>query len=304
MQRSAIFWLFTCFFCIGRGEVQPRLLLLDAALSGAEVVAVGERGAIYRSRDNALTWQRVAAGTRATLTGVGFAPGDAAKVGWAVGHEAALLATTDGGLTWAVQNAAVDVQDSFLDVIAINRERVIAIGAYGLFVETNDGGKTWAKRKILEDDAHLNRISHGAAGDLFIAGEHGTLLRSTDEGKSWKPLSAPYDGSFYGVVAPAEHTLLAYGLEGRVFRSTDDGANWTAIMTADRSLVATGIKTKRDTILLAGNARTQWLSSDDGKSFGPASGGFTSAIAELLELPNGSVLALGEAGAALLPSPR
>src|SRR5262245_18082977 len=79
-------------------DVAPRMLLLDGALAGSEVVVVGERGTILCSADNARTWQAAASPTPATLTAVAFA--DNGKHGWAVGHDALILATADGGRTW------------------------------------------------------------------------------------------------------------------------------------------------------------------------------------------------------------
>src|SRR5688572_5824099 len=76
----------------------PRVLLLDAAISGREIVAVGERGQIHRSTDSGATWIAIESGVSATLTGVAFTTDGA--LGWAVGHDALILATEDGGRTW------------------------------------------------------------------------------------------------------------------------------------------------------------------------------------------------------------
>ena len=285
-------------------DVRPRMLLLDAAFAGPDLVAVGERGTILRSPDNARTWQRVASVTRATLTAIAFAPEPGAKTGWAVGHDALILATNDGGRTWSKQYQGDDLQDSFLDVLALDATHAIAVGAYGLFAQTRDAGKTWARRKIIPDDAHLNRISRSPAGTLYLAGEHGTLLRSSDRGETWQPIPAPYDGSLYGVLALDARTLLAYGIEGRVFHSADDGATWTRVSTPAKTLLATGTKLKGGAVFLAGEARTLLASTDAAKSFVPPPATIATAIAELIELPDGNLLAVGEAGATVIPMGR
>lgn len=282
-------------------DVRPRMLLLDAALAGPDLIAVGERGTIFRSSDNARTWQRVPSGTRATLTGIAFAPESGAKTGWAVGHDALILATTDGGRTWSKQYQGDDLQDSFLDLAALDSTHAIAVGAYGLFAQTRDGGKTWVRRKVLPDDAHLNRLSRSPAGTLYLAGEHGTLLRSGDRGETWQPIPAPYDGSLYGVLALDSRTLLAYGIEGRVFHSTDEGATWAPVSTPAKALLATGTQLKGGAVFLAGEARTLLAGTDSAKSFAPSPAALATAIAELLELPDGNLLALGEAGATVIP---
>src|SRR5881628_2944477 len=54
-------------------EMAPRILLLDAAVAGTDIIAVGERGTVLVSSDNARTWQPASSSTQATLTGVSFA---------------------------------------------------------------------------------------------------------------------------------------------------------------------------------------------------------------------------------------
>jgi photosystem II stability/assembly factor-like uncharacterized protein len=284
-------------------DVLPRMLLLDGVVIGSEVVAVGERGAIIHSADNGRTWQRSASPVRTTLTGVDFAPLAAPRLGWAVGHDALIVVTTDGGRTWVKQYQGENLQDSFLDVLALDAQRVIAVGAYGLFVITTDGGKTWSRNKINDDDYHLNRITRGPAGTLYVAGEHGTLLRSSDAGTTWAPIAAPYDGSFYGIVSLDRHTLLAHGLRGRVYLTVDDGRSWQRVTSPTEGLIATAVKLKSNHVVLAGQARTMIESRDNGKTLVASANALLTGVAELVELPDGNLLALGEAGAIVLPKP-
>ena len=286
--------------------VRPRALLLDGARVGSDVVAVGERGTILYSTDQAATWQRAAAPTRATLTGVSFAPvppPQSVRQGWAVGHEAVILATSDAGRTWVRQFQGENLQESFLDVLALDGQRAIAVGAYGLYYATADGGKTWIRRKIRDEDAHLNRISRGPTGSLYLAGESGTLIRSTDDGATWTPIRAPYEGSFYGILPLDRRTLIAHGLRGHIFRSVDDGATWVAVPAPNPGLLAAGLQLKSNHLILAGQARTLLVSRDYGKTFAASDRALPTGLAELLELANGRFLTLGEAGATVLPAP-
>ena len=281
--------------------VLPRMLLLDGSAAGGDLIVVGERGVILRSTDQGQTWQSAAVPASPTLTGVSFAAGTAR--GWAVGHDALILGTTDAGRTWSQQWQGKNLEDSFLDVLALDARHVIAIGAYGLFVATSDGGRTWVRRKIIDEDYHLNRLSRGPGGTLYIAGEHGTLLRSTDLGATWRRIDSPYDGSFYGILPLDARTLVAHGLRGRIYRSIDDGASWTPAPNEQRVLIATALKLKSGTLVFAGQSRAWFVSRDGGKTVAPWSGPPTPAVARLLELPDGSLLALGEAGATILPAP-
>jgi photosystem II stability/assembly factor-like uncharacterized protein len=277
-----------------------RSLLLDAQSIGSIVVAVGASGHILRSTDSGANWELVPAPTQATLTGVSFAD---EQHGWIVGHDAVILRTEDGGRTWTKQYQGEDLQVSFLDVLFLDTQTGFAVGAYGEFLATADGGRTWTSRRLIEDDYFFNRISRGPGGTLYIAGEHGTLLRSTDRGLTWAPIRAPYDGSFYGILPLGPKLLLAHGLRGRIFRSEDDGDTWELVPNEQRVLLATAARLRTGLIVAAGQGRTFLVSRDEGRSFAPWSPGLTTGVAELLEAPDGQLLAVGEAGVTPLPAP-
>ncbi|MBL9190125.1 MAG: hypothetical protein JNK23_21775 [Opitutaceae bacterium] len=275
----------------------PRTLLLDVALTGPDLVAVGERGTLARSTDNGRSWETVASPVRATLTGIAFATLAAPRTGWAVGHDAVILGTTDGGRTWAKSFQGENLSDSFLDVIALDAQRALAVGAYGFFVATTNAGKSWTRRKILEDDTHLNRISRGPGGTLYLAGERGTLLRSIDQGLTWVKLTAPYEGSFYGILPLERGTLLAHGLRGHAFHSTDDGQTWRDVSTPAPALLATAVRLRSGFTVFAGQDRALFFNREPGAPLAASPRPPGAAIAELLELPDGQLLAVGEAGA-------
>jgi len=281
-------------------EWVPRMLLLDAALVGTDVIAVGERGTIVRSTDEGKTWTRSESRTFATLTAVSFAPESAAHLGWAVGHDALILGTTDAGKTWTVRYQGPNLQDSFLDVLALDATNAIAIGAYGLCLVTADAGQTWTRRELSREDVHFNRITRGPSGTLYVAGERGTLLCSKDRGATWTAIPAPYEGSFYGVLPLGPTHLLAYGLRGHAYQSSNDGETWTLAPTPAPALYAAAVRLQNGPILLAGNAPTLAQSIDQGRTFtaGPRAAG---ALAELLQLPGGGLLAVGESGVTLFP---
>ncbi len=253
-----------------------------------------------RSEDNGRTWEGIASPARTTLTGVAFATQAAPRTGWAVGHDALILGTTDGGKTWTKNFQGENLQDSFLDVIALDARRAIAVGAYGLFVATSDAGKTWTRKKISDDDAHLNRISRGPGGTLYLAGERGTLLRSTDQGATWARLAAPYEGSFYGILPLDRLTLIAHGLRGHAYGSVDDGQSWSRLATSTPALLATAVRLRSGTMVFAGQARALFIGGEPAGALTASPAPPTAAIAELLELPDGQLLAVGEAGATLL----
>lgn len=302
IRRLARLWLsLLAFAAPARANAVNGPLLLDAAVAGDAIVAVGELGLIRRSPDDGATWTDVPSGVATTLCAVTFAD---ARHGWAAGHGAVILQTTDGGRTWTRQFTGPDPESPLLDLLALDGQHVIAVGAFGAYFETQDGGATWHDRAVLAEDMHLNRISRTADGTLFIAGESGTLLRSRDAGQTWAALSTDDDGSLYGVLDLGKTALLAYGLRGRVYRSDNEGDSWAQMPTPGHGLLMTGILLPgTSTVVLAGQARTFWTSRDGGRTFRPATDS-TNAIAELLLTPSGTLLTIGEAGARPAPAIR
>ena len=69
-------------------------------------------------------------------------------------------------------------------------------------------------------------------------------------------------------------------------------------------LLAATLQLKSNFLVLAGHARVVLVSRDYGKSVKLWTVPLSTAIAELLETPDGRVLALGEAGATLLDPPK
>lgn len=208
-------------------RLTPSRLLLDITNTGEHLIAVGDRGAVIASNDGE-HWVQVQTPTRSTLTAVAFAD---AKSGWAVGHDAVILHTADGGKTWALQNFEPELEKPLLDVLAIDANTVFAVGAYGLLYRTDDGGANWNEvdTPIREDELHFNAIARLNSGELFIAGEQGKLAVSPDGGTTWELLASPYEGSYFGALPRGDKGVLIFGLRGNVYASDDARGNWTAI---------------------------------------------------------------------------
>lgn len=214
-------------------EIAPlaaKNLLLGLIQADGTLVAVGDRGTIVLSSDG-LNWQQSPAPVHATLTAVTFAD---ANNGWAVGHDATILHTTDGGKSWTLQNFQPQDSKPVLSVLALDPQRAFAVGAYGLFLSTTDGGKTWPPLDappILEDGLHLNALIQLNSGELFLAGEIG-LAGVSKDGVEWKRLTLPYEGSLFGALPWGEKGAMVFGLRGNVLLTDNvHGNRWSAVNT-------------------------------------------------------------------------
>jgi photosystem II stability/assembly factor-like uncharacterized protein len=277
----------------------PESLLLDVALAGDRLVAVGERGHILLSDDYGRTWKQSGTSTRSTLTAVYFVD---ETHGWAAGHENVILATQDGGESWIRQFPPGGIEERFLDIRFTDRKKGLAVGAYGFARITRDAGETWEAHEVTWEEMHLNRISQGPDGRMFLAVEGGLLLTSPDEGESWEELPSPYEGSLFGILPLGPRALLTYGLRGNIFRSVDGGQNWIQVENESHVLIMHGIRLSAGHIVLAGMNGQFLISQDGGRSFSlwmtPVQG-----VSALVECPDGAIIAVGLNGAHRLIPP-
>lgn len=283
---------------------------------------VGERGHILTSQD-ALNWQQASVPSQSNLTALYFIDRER---GWAVGHDASILVTTDAGASWSLQQFKPETDKPLLDIYFRNAKQGIAIGAYGMFYQTDDGGQHWQKvfhldlaseddqeylEELAESDPesyqletesvlpHFNRLLADGK-TLYIVGESGFIAKSNDFGDSWQRLEPFYNGSLFDIHRTADMSLLVVGLRGHAFRSTDNGLNWTEISLPSNATLNSVFSDQQGRIFLTGNAGTLLVSNDDGQIFEDLS------QADGLAILNGTVLAdqlllVTEAGVSLQP---
>lgn len=164
------------------------------------------------------------------LTGVQFV---SAAQGWVVGQHK-ILATTDGGQHWTVQDSG---KLNLTSVDFISNEAGWAVGSNELLA-TTDGGAHWTP---LPDPCPLIRSVHfvsRTAGFAIAGGRNvipfgpaapevgGVVLSTINGGHSWQILPAP--GNAQTVCFDNADTGWL-GADGRLYRSTNGGRNWAQV---------------------------------------------------------------------------
>lgn len=265
-------------------------LLLDIDIvSDNRIVAVGAYGHILFSSDGD-NWEQVNAPIKSTLTAVYFLND---QLGWAVGHDAAILHTQDSGVTWEVQQYLPSLEKPLFDIVFNDTLNGVAIGSYGLFFRTNDGGKTWISEfhdefllmddieylnELREEDEdayldeiggilpHFNRIK-AIDKALYLVGEIGLIAKSDDFGVSWEPIDEIYHGSFFDITSTQKGTILTCGLRGHIFYSENEVQNWTLSQSNTTSLLNTIVENEQGELYILGNNGVLIKSIDDGRTF-------------------------------------
>ncbi|WP_297493596.1 YCF48-related protein [Acidocella sp.] len=317
---------------------QPaRALLITVMHAGARLLAVGGRGMIIYSDDNGQSWHQAAVPTSETITDAAFAD---AKHGWAAGAQGVVLHTDDGGATWqlqltgdqviplmntaaaqyaaanpgtaasalAVRRAGIFTQAGpnkpFLTILPLSAQSAIIFGAYRMTVMTTDGGKTWEDWSLHVGDP----VSHGIfdvarmGNAIYLTGESGVVLRSTDQGQSFTMLASPDPSTMFGILATPKGTLLTFGVAGEVFRSTDNGASWAqASISSDADLTA-GVVLSSGEILVVSEDGGVFASQDDGQNFKSIGLNEGMALYGVTQAPNGDVVFAGSNGVRVVPA--
>ena len=266
-------------------------MLLDITRSGDSFVAVGERGHVVTSIDGKSWTQAEHVPTRSTLTTI-F--NDGTRL-WAGGHDAVIITSGDGGITWTQLYFDPERNQAIMDIYFSDETHGVAIGSYGLYLYTSDGGKTWEETIIDEEsDYHLNNLLNLGDGRWLIAGEAGFSYRSFNNGETWEPLEMPYQGSMWGAIKSSAECVLFYGLRGHVMESCDFGSSWRELDTGSESSIS-GAAEYDGLILLAANSGTV-LTRDDSDGFSVYHHSSGVDFAAAISLGNGNFLLVGEDG--------
>ncbi|BBP59596.1 YCF48-related protein [Pseudomonas sp. St316] len=312
-----------------------RSVLLGLARAGERLVAVGERGIVLLSDDAGATWRQARVPVSVSLTAVQFVD---AEQGWVVGHLGVVLHTEDGGETWhkqldgeraaalAVQSAQLNADQPggasnlaharqmlddgpdkpFLDLYFSDRLHGYVVGAYNQIFRTDDGGRSWQPwMRHVDNPQGLNLYGVRALGnDLWLVGERGLLLRSTDAGQSFQALKSPYEGSFFGLLGTRDGALVVYGLRGNAWWSGDRGNTWRRLDTGIESTLASALQLRDGGLLLASQSGELLFSHDQGRSFDKRQSRSGGTLAAVQQAVDGSLTSVGLTGVAADQDPR
>lgn len=312
-------------------------VLLDVTRAGSRVLAAGERGLIVYSDDAGRTWRQAEVPTSISLTAIRFVN---ANSGWAVGHAGTILHTEDAGVHWTRQldgnlltKLAVDAAQAdaakpgankkdaerqladaqrlvtdgpdkpFLDIWIANERTGYAVGAYGLIFRTEDAGKNWIPwMSHVENPRGLHLYSIASDGkNLYLAGEQGLFLRSTDGGNKFTRVETPYKGTYFTMLALKSGEVILGGMRGNAYRSTDEGKTFKQIAMPIPVSFSAATQLADGTLLFANQAGQLLTSLDKGATIIPLPVPGLPPISGIAEAGNNMIMTVGFAGAIPVP---
>lgn len=274
-------------------------------------IAVGHDSWIIRSTDNGKTWTEIQfnADSSDPLLDIG---GPYNGKLFAVGSFGQFEVSQDLGKTWEKQSVVIaeapvetpaepgsDDNASEGDLAAESDSAASDVtdpesDDYDPFAAFSEGGGAQNSATL-----HLNGIAQAADGSLFIVGERGLLLRSTDQGQTWMELDEIYDGSFYGAVTTPNQGLLVYGMRGNAFTTQDNGQTWQqSQIPVEQGLFQGAVHDGK--VILVGASSTVLTSSDNGATFKLAYAKGQGGLVSVIPLKAGKWLTAGEGGIAVI----
>ena len=163
--------------------------------------------------------------------------------GWVAG-DGRIMATTDGGTSWTRQYAGPADLDQ---VDFIDAQHGWAAGGDSL-LRTTDGGGSWtalaapcqgrltsvhfvspAVGYAVAAKTAANAAAGQSPGGQDTTALGGSLLRTTDGGSSWSPVTSAPAAPQSACFANADDGYL--GTPARIWRTTDGGQHWTLALT-------------------------------------------------------------------------
>jgi photosystem II stability/assembly factor-like uncharacterized protein len=265
---------------------------LDLTRIGDRIVAVGERGNVLYSDDDGETWRLGETPGKAMLTAVCFAD---RSQGWAVGHDAVVWKTEDGGETWQQQysdpmNAEDDagagkaggapgssgsgsMQDLYSD------DGAGGSGADAGGQEQSSGGRGGSMQDLYSDDGSDGAGSDGGGQRQSSGAGSGSMEDLYNDsggngGMAGGAMAPDTSGApLLDVWCDTQEHVMAVGGFGYMIETSDGGASWNK-RTRDLNnpngwhlYSLRPIPRSDGTLLVAGEQGTLFRSRDHGQSW-------------------------------------
>ena len=227
--------------------------------------AVGHQGVILKTIDGGYNWSKVFDGiqltsllktsleVQVTLLTAEFERAQSAGI-----DEDSLdeleMQLDDASYKLEDLTATSGIEIAFFDVLFNAADYGLVIGAYGAMLETKDGGDNWQYIGFQvpnPEGFHLNSLTIDDNNNIYIVGESGLGMATSDQGQSWRSLNIDYLGSLFGIEVNGP-SLYSYGLRGNMFASQDQGETWQHLDTGVTNHIFSADWLNNEELLLVG----------------------------------------------------
>ncbi|MDQ3197831.1 MAG: YCF48-related protein [Verrucomicrobiota bacterium] len=238
--------------------------------------------------------------TGANLNGVAWAT---ATHGFAAGTGLTLVETFDGGVIWRDVNLAGFDENPFYNVYCSDANTCFVIGnsaTTGLdHWRTSNAGATWQKITVFPLGGSWYHIDFVSPTVGFM-GSNGATVRSTDSGVTWQVMSGyPSCPVMYGMdfrdtqvgLCGGDRVSTTDGGPG-IFKTTDAGVTWVRKFSQS----ANDVLWLNDTTAIATVGVSIYRSTNSGDTWSQINSQIFTGLDEMVNLPNGTIVAVSLAG--------
>ncbi|HBX49752.1 MAG TPA: hypothetical protein DEH02_01640 [Bacteroidales bacterium] len=185
--------------------------------------ATGDYGIIIRTTLTGDSWEVISRGTYSTINQ--FFP-VSPDIIYAASFDA-ILKTTDGGSVWKeiYQNI-----NSPRRLFFVNVDTGYGISPFNFF-KTTDGGNQWDLISLSGTICQDIYFSNSQTG--YICGYSGSLLKTTDAGNTWLPLSSGTTKTLNRIYFLNDTVGFAGGNDGILIKTTDAGISWVNVSPSE-----------------------------------------------------------------------
>lgn len=198
----------------------------------------GSLGVILKTIDGGVTWNHQTPAQISQLYSVFFFD---SSTGFAVGASGSIWQTVDGGTIWTQKVSGVTVNFYGVGGGTVNSSPVVravwAVGVDGVIrrsmqLTPSSSWTTWSSQSSGGSFAILKDVKVFEASDVhlsvLIVGTSGTILRTTNSGITWTPITSPTANNLNSV-KPFGSSGFIVGNGGAILKTMDSGASWSSI---------------------------------------------------------------------------
>lgn len=261
------------------------------ARQGDVLIAVGFNGAVLRSGDAGVNWQRLELPGALDLIDV-VACGDGSFV--ILDATRRIWVSVDGGNLW--ESRGIDTEDAVTTLACSPDSRVWVGGSYTTIYSSDDKGESW-QTSSLDEDAMFTSIQFLDESFGVASGEFGMVVISRDGGETWE-MGGRMPGDFYpeATLFLDHDTGYAVGLDGKILKTADGGESWD-YEDAGTAAPLYGITRQGDAIYAVGEGGVILQRRNDRWAPLPHDAIFRSYLRAALPIDDRQLLVAGGAGA-------
>ena len=190
---------------------------------------------------------------------------------YTAGDGGTILRSTDGS-TWTPETSSVS--QKLQSIWASGPNDIYAVGNAATIVHSIGGGAwTSLPAPAAASGKVLHLVWGSDAGHVYIVGDGGLMLTSTNQGQSWQPITTSITTTLNIVWGAQPNHLLISGSGGAIYRSIDDGMTWAPVRAADGGYIWSIWGSSASDIYAAGAKGVILHSTDDGAHWTTQSSG-------------------------------